>query len=83
MCHGLASRQKGDITFFLKFILNSAFLYKVLSYHLFFLLLLREFRARFPNDKVSLFKLKLDFEESMHLALKATFRLSGCHFHFG
>ena len=56
---------------------------KVLSYHLYFLLLLREFKERFPNDKVTLWKLKLDFEESMHQALQCAFKLCGCHFHFG
>ena len=45
---------------------------KVLSYHLFFLLLLREFKERFPNDKNTLLKLKLSFEESMHQALQTT-----------
>ena len=57
---------------------------ETISYHLFFLLLLGEFNYRadeikklYGKSKLKLTKLKLDFEISMHNALRPLFKLEG------
>ena len=61
----------GFLTFFFKYSLLQLYIEKVLSYHLLPVFLLIEFKEeRFPNNKITLLKWELDFEESMHQALQ-------------
>ena len=56
---------------FFKYSLLQLYIEKVLSYHLLPVFLLIEFKEeRFPNNKITLLKWELDFEESMHQALQ-------------